>query len=274
MLVAAATALSAGEETGKPATGGKGTMKPEIIAHRGASYDAPENTTASAALAWKQNADAMEIDIYLSKDGRVMVMHDKDTSRTAGGVKHVISETDSETLRKLDCGAWKGEQFRGTKMPFLEEIIEMIPPGKRLFIEVKSGPETIEPLAKILRASGKIGQIVIISFNDCIALAKKTLPEVPAYLLDSRKKDPATKKFLPYNEDVIVKKAKDAGLNGLDLSYEGLEKSIVEKTKDAGMQMFAWTVDDPAEAKRLVDIGVIGITTNRPEFLRKALESK
>src|SRR5690554_1092376 len=96
-----------------------------FIAHRGASYLAPENTVAAANLAWELGADAVEVDVYLASDNQVVVIHDKDTKRTAGGSNNmVIRNTPSLVLRNLDVGRWKGEKYTGEKIPFLSEIIE------------------------------------------------------------------------------------------------------------------------------------------------------
>src|SRR5680860_92273 len=98
-----------------------------FIAHRGASYLAPENTVASAKLAWELGADAVECDIYLTKDNRVMVIHDKDTKRTCSGKKNLtIEDTPSILLRDLDAGIWKNEKYKGEKIPYLSEMIETI----------------------------------------------------------------------------------------------------------------------------------------------------
>ena len=95
-----------------------------FIAHRGASYLAPENTVAAVNLAWELGADAVEVDVFLAKDNRVMVNHDKDTKRTAAGKKNmVIRNTPSQVLRNLDVGRWKDEKYKGEKMPFLSEKI-------------------------------------------------------------------------------------------------------------------------------------------------------
>src|SRR5690349_6499814 len=120
----------------------------DIVAHRGASFDAPENTVASAKLGWEQKADAVEIDIYLSKDGRIVVLHDADTKRTAGSVGKVVEST-AEHLRTLDAGSWKGADWKGEKIPFLEEIIATVPEGGRLFIEIKCGPEILPELERV-----------------------------------------------------------------------------------------------------------------------------
>ena len=90
----------------------------EIMGHRGASYDAPENTMASFRLAWEQHADACELDVHLSKDQKVVVIHDKTTKRLAGVDKPVVDQTFDE-LRQLDVGRWKNERFTNERIPLL-----------------------------------------------------------------------------------------------------------------------------------------------------------
>ena len=104
-----------------------GDVKTEIIAHRGASYIAPENTVASTILAWQKGADAVEIDVYLSSDDQVVVIHDSTTNRTTGGTNDlVVSNTTSTVLRSLDVGSWRGSKYAGAKIPFLHEIIDAV----------------------------------------------------------------------------------------------------------------------------------------------------
>ena len=107
----------------------------EIIAHRGASYLAPENTRASVMMGWEKKAD-VEVDVHLSQDNRIVVIHDSTTKRTTNQDLKV-SETPSDVLHHLDAGSFKGEQFAGEPIPFLADIIDTIPPPKKLFVEIK-----------------------------------------------------------------------------------------------------------------------------------------
>ena len=242
----------------------------EIVAHRGASFDAPENTVAAIQLAWKQHADGSEFDIYLTKDGKIVVIHDKDTKRTAGIVKVVANSTLDE-LRTLDVGTWKNKSFAGEKIPTLDEMIATVPDGKRIFIEVKCGPEIVPELVRVLKtAKLPAAQMPVISFNaNVIAAVKKARPDLPAYWLVglNRKDQP------PPAAEELIEKAKSIKADGLDLSaHDALDAVYAKKIKDAGLKLYVWTVNDPIVAKRMISIGVDGITTDRPAWLREQLE--
>lgn len=243
----------------------------EVIAHRGASNDAPENTVAAAKLAWEQNADAVEVDIHLSKDKRIIVIHDYDTKRVAG-VDKKVNEQTFEELRKLEAGSWKAAKWAGEKLPSLEEVIATVPPGKKLVIEIKSGVDTVEVLENTIRDSPKRGQFVVIAFSfDVAREAKKRLSDLPVYWLwgfSEREK----KEYGNPSLDDLIAKAKGAGLDGLDLNCRGpLTKEFVADVERAAMEVIVYTVDDPLAAEKLVEMGVAGITTNRPAFLREQL---
>jgi glycerophosphoryl diester phosphodiesterase len=164
----------------------------EIIAHRGASHSAPENTLASANLAWKRNADAVEIDVWLTKDGRIVALHDKTTERTTGRKWNVAERTLAE-LKTLDAGTWKDKTWAGERIPALEEILATIPDGKRLFIEIKCRAEIVPELERVLKASGKPpAQTAVISFDlDTVRAFKKQMPQLAVYWVhcNSTKRD-------------------------------------------------------------------------------------
>ena len=137
-----------------------------FIAHRGASFLAPENTLASAKLAWELGADAVEIDIHLTKDNRIMVIHDSDTKRTCSGKKNLsIKDSPSVLLRDLDAGIWKDEKFKGEKIPYLSEIVETVPDNKFLVVEIKCGNEVIPLLERFMENCEKKMQIIFICFD-------------------------------------------------------------------------------------------------------------
>jgi glycerophosphoryl diester phosphodiesterase len=246
------------------------TKSIEIIGHRGASYIAPENTMASVKLGWEKDAD-VEVDVYLTKDNKIVVIHDENTKRTA--VTDVnVAESTSEELRKLDVGSFKSEKYAGEKIPFLVDVVKTIPRGRKLFVEIKCGLEILPYLKELLVDSGKMSRIVIIGFDlDTVAMSKKMI-DVPTYWLRGTEKTKDTEEWIPHDPQ-LVQTAKDKGLDGLDVHYAGVTKEFVEAVKASGQKLYVWTVDDPEEAVRLVKLGVDGITTNRPGWLREQLKN-
>jgi len=233
-----------------------------FIAHRGASYDAPENTLAAANLAWKTGADAVEVDVYLTADHRVVIIHDKNTKRTCGGEDFVIKDTSSDVRRKLDAGSWKNAAFKGEKIPFLEEVIATVPKGKKLVVEIKCGSEIIPWLEPIMAKTRKKSRIIFISFDwDAIVKTKKVFPDNKAYWLSGDKKIALQK--LP---DV-----KEAGLDGINMQYSAIDAELFAAARQHQLEVLAWTVDNPEEAKRLIQLGVTHLTTNRPAWLKQQL---
>ena len=247
----------------------------DIVAHRGASYDAPENTLASQKLAWKQQADAVETDIHLTKDGKIIVIHDETYRRTAGRDAPVDSLTLAEA-RALDAGAWKDRKYAGEKLPTLDEQLALVPDGKRILVEIKVGPELVPELARALARTGvDERKVTIISFEyDALQTVRKQLPHLPTlYLMGYRSPDskkPATKRQPTIDE--VIADAKKAGFTGLDLQEKWpLTRADVQRIRDAGLQLHVWTIDDVEVAKHWIELGVESITTNRPGWLREQL---
>ncbi len=238
--------------------------QPAIIAHRGASYLAPENTVAAAKLAWELGADAVEVDVFLAKDNRVMVIHDKDTRRTAAGKNNMaIKKTPSLVLRELEVGSWKGEEYKGEKIPFLSEIIETVPEGKDLVVEIKTGSEILPHLERSFEMSGKLDQAVFISFGwETILDAKKTFPDNRCYWLSSLKGGLKDK----------MEEAAKAGLAGVNLNYRIIDQQVMQMAKAHNLEVLTWTVNDPAVAREMADLGVKAITTDRPKWLKEEMD--
>src|SRR3989344_3837290 len=156
----------------------------EIIAHRGASDEAPENTLAAMKLAWKYGADAIELDIQLTKDGKVIVYHDADTKRY-DGTERKVADLTWEELQKLDVGSWKSLACKGERIPALASVLETMPQSKRTVIEIKCGPEILPELKRILDESGRTPEeLTIISFGiDTLRESKLMFPRIPHYFL-------------------------------------------------------------------------------------------
>lgn len=243
----------------------------EIIAHRGSSFIAPENTRAAMDLAWQEGADAIEADFRLTRDGQVVCIHDPTLKRTAG-VNRRVADCSLDEVRSFDVGSWKDPQYAGQRVPTLEELLANIPPGKRIYVEVKSGLEIVEPLHDVIQSSSlPPEQIVCIGLQlPIITAIKEAIPECPAYWVVEFKRA-ETGQWRP-NSREIIGAAERAGLNGLDLMATGpIDAPLVKRVKAANLELCAWTVDDPVRAKRLIDLGVQRITTNRPGWLRQQI---
>lgn len=237
----------------------------EIIAHRGASHDAPENTVASFRAAWEQNADGAELDIYLTADNHIVVCHDKTTKRTAG-VELVIATSTLAELRVLDVGIWKDPRFAGEPLPTLQQMLATLPPHRKVYVEVKCGPEIVPELVHQLEASGLPPERTpVICFNaEVVAAVKKARPDLPAYWLSDLKEGKTA--------ESLITRAQEIQADGLDLKAgPELDQAFADKVKAAGLRLDVWTVNDPELAKRMVEIGVAGITTDRPAWLRERL---
>lgn len=248
---------------------------PILIAHRGASHDAPENTLSAFRLAWEQGADGIEGDFYLSKDHQIVCIHDKTTGRTAG--KDLpVAETPFAELRKLDVGSWKSPRYAGERIPTLAEVLAIVPADKLFYVEIKCGPEIVPYLPAAFKASGlSAKQIRIICFQEeVIAACKQLLPEIKAYWLTSYKRNEATRKWSPTPAKVrkTLREVKADGL-GTKAETRVIDQPFVDKLRQGGWEFHTWTVDEVPLARRFVELGVDSITTNRPAFLRKGLEN-
>jgi len=244
----------------------------EIVAHRGASFLAPENTLVAANLAWELGADAVEVDVYLTHDRRIVVIHDENALRTSGK-DMLVAESRSGELRSLDVGSLKAKKYAGEKIPFLEEVLDTLPKDKTLFVEVKCGTQILEPLKELLIKSGKQSQVIVISFDYEVAVGfKKLQPKIPVHFLKSSEKDQHGARAAYQQE--LVDQALAGKLDGLGVHYAGVTQSFAQAVRKAGLELYVWTVDDPFEAKRLKDLGTDWLATNRPGWMREQLEGQ
>ena len=249
---------------------------PEIIAHRGASWDAPENTLSAFNLAWAMDADAIELDIWLSADGQLPLLHDPDTQRT-GGQRLVVEQSTLAQLRQLEYGAWKGAQWRGEPIPTLEEVLATRPRHRRVFVESKSDARVVNRMFEAFdRSPHNPHELVFITFQyDVAAEVKRRRPRTPVYWLEGFRQDPQTGAWSPTMEEV-VRRAREANLDGVNLRFVGpaTVPENVQLIRDAGLGFYVWTVNDVDAAQRAMELGVDGITTDRPAWLKQELISR
>ncbi len=245
---------------------------PIVVAHRGESIDAPENTLAAFRLAWERGATMFELDVHLTADGELAVMHDSNTQRTTGA-SMVIEQTTMAELKKLDAGSWHGPQWAGERIPTLAEVMRELPAGCVVKIELKGGPELVAPLARVLGECGTdLAQVIVISFNlASVVEARRVLPGAPAFLITGFQQDAATGAWTP-TADELIAKAKAADLQGVCLCVGGpVDGAYVRQCHDAGLQVNIWTMDDADLAREVAALEPDSLTSNRAAWVRAQL---
>ena len=254
-----------------PAAPAREDPMPLIIAHRGASAAAPENTLAAFELAWKLGADGIEGDFYLTRDKHIVCIHDASTKRTAGADLKV-AESDLAALRELDVGAWKGPQFKGQRIPTLQEVLAAVPAGKRVYIEIKCGPEIVPPLqAALARSKLKKEQTLLISFDrTVIRRCKAELPGVKAFWLVGFRRDNEGRPSPSVADVLAALKATGADGLGVGGATGDLAAALAGELTRAGKEFHVWTIDDAEAARALAQCGAASITTNCPDRIREA----
>ncbi|MBI3914735.1 MAG: glycerophosphodiester phosphodiesterase [Chloroflexi bacterium] len=267
--------------------------RPLIIAHRGASASAPENTLAAFQRAFQLGADGIELDVTLTKDGVPVVIHDDTVDRTSNGRGKVSAMTLAE-LERLDFGSWFGEKFRGEKIPTLVEVLRAVPRDKLINIELKTQalrswspnatqlsriefakiatqmlfrlwePPRLEPaVVKVIEETQSGNHVIISSFNPlALSRMRQLNPQLPRGLLYFKE--------LPiFLGNAWLRPL--ARPHALHPRNPMVTFAYMEWANRRGYAVNAWTVDEPIEARRLAEIGVNAIITNQPEVLRDAL---
>ena len=257
---------------------------PLIIAHRGASAQAPENTLPAFQLAWKQGADGIESDFQLTKDGHIVCFHDKDTKRLAGQ-QLAIADATLEELRQLDVGSiqpqareralrsWSGDQYKGTRIPTIAEVFATVPAGKKIFIEIKCGPEIIDSLLRELASSGLTHeQVIVICFDS--ALLKSFKERDPkwqtAWLCSFDKRANGKPRIAPAK---VIKTLKEIKALALMSGGGDVDKDLLDKIRTAGIEHYVWTINDPNLAATYRDQGVDAIITDVPAEMLAAINA-
>ncbi len=236
---------------------------PWIIAHRGASGYTPENTMAAFERAVQLGAGFIETDLHLTRDARFVAIHDDTLERTSNGRGAVRDHTLAE-LRSLDVGKWYDRQFAGQQIPTLEEILAFARTHDVVFyLEIKHGAAwgMHHALVGALQSAENAARTVVISFDtSTLAPLPKLDPGIMMGLLvDHARPDP-------------VQTATELGARQLCPRADLVTSELVDKAHAADLQVVAWTVNDPKQMRSLIQTGIDGIMTDRPDRLRAVLE--
>ena len=244
-------------------------MRTLNYAHRGASYYAPENTLSAFRLARDMGADAIELDVQLSHNGTVMVIHDSTVDRTTDG-SGAVADLALAELKELDAGSWFPSAFAGEHIPTLVEVFETVGQDLLLNLELKmrgSEPAGLEEAVSSLIAHyGMDDQVLISSFSPlALQRVRRSHPHLPLALL-----------YGAYLSEVkLARWVQDLDpLAALHPEHHLLDESHLSWAREHGCRINTWTVDEPEEMQRLLDLGVDGIITDRPDLLRDILGGK
>ncbi len=240
--------------------------RPILFAHRGDLAHAPENTLPAFQQALQKGADGVELDVNLTADGHVVVIHDSTVNRTTDGTGRVASLT-LEAIQKLDAGSWYNEKFAGTKIPLLEEVFGIVGKDKMINIELKGFSAQrgglVTKVCELIKRHNNQNQILFSSFfPSSLNVAAQSLPEVPRGLL-------AMSGFLGLW-------ARSFGFMFGD--YQALHPHISSTSREQMQRahrlkrrVHVWTANTPEEISRLKDWGVDGIITDDPHTAVRAL---
>ena len=237
--------------------------------HRGAPEAAPENTLPAFSEAMQLGAHGIELDVLLSKDGEIVVIHDNTLDKTTSGSGLVKDHTLTE-LKQLDAGSWFDEDFIGTRIPTLQEVIDHLPRTALINIELKGESLATDGLEQAvistIAENNLFDRVMVSSFNPVsllrLKLADKRIPvgliyapDLPVFLSDGW--------LIP----ILRPEALHPRCDMVDEAY-------MNWARNKGYRVNVWTVNEAAEMKRLLDLGVDGIITDRPDLLLQILEER
>lgn len=229
--------------------------RPRLVAHRGASHDYPENTLRAFHHAWDLGVEAVELDAHVSRDGYAVVIHDASTKRTGNRDRAVAAQTLAE-LRELDVGM-------GERIPTLADAVATLPPGRTLFVEIKTSAASAPAIA---RAIGSRAGIALQGFDPAaLAALSAALPAAPAYWTV----DPPVENDQPLPYPLaVVDEAKRRGFAGLALFHGSVSPAFLAAARDAGLLVDVWTVNDAGSLQEwMARDDVRWIETDRPDLV-------
>ena len=246
-----------------------------LIAHRGESVDAPENTLPAYRTAVERGF-GFECDIYLAKDGRLFTFHDGTLARTTAGANtNRCTDVDWEgTVSKVNVGGWgrwKGSKFDPTRPALFSEVLALARDGRYIYVEVKGNDPSWVPYVKEELEKAKNvnpGNVLFISFGDRVcAELKRVMPKYRVYFLTGAKK---------FSAEALVVKLRELGVDGVDILFdpEVITSAYVRTVKAAGFSFHVWTIDDLERAKKAFAVGADTLTTNCAKKLMDEYEGR
>ena len=233
-----------------------------VIAHRGASSYAPENTFAAFDLAIRMGVHHIELDVEATSDGHIVVIHDDTVDRTTDGSGPVTEHT-LEALQTLDAGSWFGAEFAGARIPRFDEVLSRYKGQAHIHTEIKGRSTYLsQQTADVVRQHGMMDQVTITSFQ------KTRLEEIRAYAPEL-----TTGWLLADVSDPVISQARDLGLRQICPRANTVTAELVSRLHAEGFVVRAWGVATEALMRQVVQAGADGMTVNFPDKLIAYLSS-
>ena len=233
---------------------------PLVVAHRGASAAAPENTLAAFRLAMEQGATVVECDVHLSADGVPVVIHDERVERTTNG-RGGVSDLTLTQLQVLDAGSWHDRRFTGERIPTLDATLALCAQRARVFVELKRGGGQALVDAALASIARSGCDVAVISFGPAeVAGVARARPDLALGFLVGKAQ------MAEHGAPRAVAVAGELGAGFISPHHEAVDAALVEAARAKGLPVSVWTVDDAARMHALSDLGIDAITTNRPDL--------
>lgn len=241
---------------------------PLVIAHRGASSLAPENTMAAVNAALRLGVDVVEVDVHRSSDGQLVVIHDDTVDRTTNGQGAVNRLTLAE-IKALDAGSWFESSFENERIPTLREVMETVRNKATLLIELK-GKRTEVRTAELVQELGMADQVIIQSFDfRQIQKVKEKAPEIPTvFLVRTPEHNSEPKRAASW----MANTADYVGADGIAVRHTSYTSELAKLASERGLDLYVWTVNEKSQFRRFIKAGVQGIITDRPQDLLSLLD--
>jgi glycerophosphoryl diester phosphodiesterase len=235
-------------------------LKPKLIAHRGASNEAPENTLAAIRQAIDIGVDYIEFDVRLTQDGVPVIIHDPTLSRTTAGVNnHYVHELRLDQIQSLDIGSWFDDRFNKEKVPTLEEVLQ-VTSQTHLMIEIKEGIESpqivVESLLKVLKSSE--------CNTDLLTFGSFSIPIIQELI----ERAPSLKMIGIIEEGHQIEPFLNIGIKHIALWYPLITPDLIKQLHSQNVRIWTFTVDDPEIARSLISLSVDGIISNQPRSMK------
>jgi glycerophosphoryl diester phosphodiesterase len=242
------------------------SAQPLVIAHRGASAYAPENTITAFKKGLELGADGLELDLRQTKDSIPVVLHDEDVERTTNGTGNVKNFTFDE-LQKLDAGSWFDEKFSDEKIPSLQEVIDLLDDTTLIIIELKEGNETYpgieERVVQLIKQNEIESQAILKSFDSNVLERLRIIePDIPLLYVYALR--------IPWLGMIIDRGVTFDSVYDLDVEYLQphrffLSESFVEDAQSRGFKIISWGVNSTEAINESLEYGVDGIETDYPD---------